>query len=337
MTSDTSDLQRAEEQAQYAPNGGCDPRVLDELRCEAKGIEAQAAYNAKTKDELDQARTKYDGARAAYSQARSAAAHAVHDLEKQIGSVIEQLKCLVNDDHQTWLLGRAFHRVEERLEQCGHYSGCYFEDDCDFGEEVLECPPDDIAAAIADIERRVSAAKNAFADLIAEPTNLPTRVTDLRKEVDDIVKKMAEDPRTVDFKQLYAAALVAQWHGLTIWHGFEHANAYVDCLCKTLSCQFQGHTAISKLTRRQAVHACHDEASKARCDHLRTQTADEVMAEYIRLAHRHPESEAEGNGPGADDRTDDASRGRQAEEEREADRARNRDPDRARYGYVDRP
>jgi len=314
----------------HTPCPDCDPELLDELKCRAKGIEAQAAYNALKMDELAQARTQYDTARSAYSAARTAAAPAVQELRHQLAQVIDQLKCLVDSAREIALLDRAYATVKERLDACGDTSGCYFQDDCDFDDEVHNCRPEDTAGKIADIDRRVQAAKAAFVDLIAEPTNLAKRLADLQAEVRDIVTKMAADPRTVDFKQLYAAALVAKRHLAAIWRGFEHANAYVDCLCGALTCQFKGHAAISVLKGRAAVHECHRLAGEARCDHLRKQTADEVMAEYIRIRSApHDDYDSERDEETSEERGDD-------EESRYRERERERDRDRYGYGYGER-
>ena len=318
------------------PYPDCDPSLLDDLKCQAKGIQAQAEYNAQKMEELTQARTQFDSARSAYSAARTAAAPTVQELRHQLAQVIDQLKCLVDDDREIRLLDRAYAAIKERLEECGDTSGCYFQDDCEFGD-VRECPPEDIAGKIAEIDRRTQAAKAAFTDLIAEPTNLPKRVTDLQAEVNAIVASMAADPRTVDFKQLYAAALVARRHLAAIWRGFEHVNAYVDCLCQALTCQLKGHTAISVLKGRAAVYECHREADEARCEHLRKQTVDEVMAEYIRLRsadrydHREEPGDEEEQGEGENRYRD---REHDQEENRYRDREHERDQD--RYGQRSR-
>src|SRR5437870_5318822 len=75
----------------HMPCPDCDPGLLDELKCRAKGIEAQAAYNALKMDELTQARTQFDTARSAYSTARATAAPAVQELRHQLTQVIDQL------------------------------------------------------------------------------------------------------------------------------------------------------------------------------------------------------------------------------------------------------
>ncbi len=310
-------------QGRPRPCADCDPELLDDLKCRAVGIQAQADYNKAHEDTLTQARTQYDGARSAYGSARSAAKPDVDDLCKQLGQVIDQLRCLVDDETKIRLLDEAFEQVERRLRVCDPKQGCTFDDDCDFDDVTGDCRPEDIASVISDIERRTAAAAAVFADLIAEPANLAKRVTDLKTETAAIVTKMASDSRTVDFVMLYAAALVARDHERTIWRGFEHVNAYVDCLCRTLTCQIKGYAAVSELVRRQAVHQCHQDQKAAACQQLEDNTADEVYAEFLRLRTEHRREEGEA-ARGDDDRRGDRG-----------DRDRDREA-RGRYGYEER-
>lgn len=307
--------------------GECDPGLLDELRCRARGVQAEADYHAQKLDELTQARTRYDAARAAYGAARDTAAPTVAQLREQLAQVIEQLKCLVDDAREIWLLDNAYANIQVKLTACGDTSGCYFQDDCDFDAPLRNCRPDDIPARIADIERRVQAAKAAFTDLVAEPTALPARVAAVEAEIQDIKTRMGGDPRTTDFKRLYAAALVAGRHLAAVWRGFPHTNAYVDCLCRTLTCQVRGHSAIAKLLGRAAVRACHAEAKAARCEHLRQHTVDEVMAEYIRLRSRPQQ-------PGVQDDPAPGREGDRDADDNDRHRVRQRERDADRYGPV---
>jgi hypothetical protein len=299
----------------------CDPDLLDHIKCQAQGIKAQADYNAAHLDELNAARTKYDDARHAYGEARKTARPAVEDLGKQLGQVLEQLKCLVDNTRKIGLLDEAFAVVRRRLQECHPPMGCYFGDECDFGDH-RRCAPEDIASRIADIERRAQWAKTVFTDLIGEPAEIARRVTARQAEVAAIVTGMATDSRTVDFVALYAQALVAQWRLQAIYRGFPHVNAYVDCLCRTLTCQLKGHDAIAHLKGRQAVEQCHQDAETARCERLRTQTADEVMAEYLRLKEDPRRREEAGR-----DRDDDRGRDRDRDRDRYRDRDRDRDRD----------
>lgn len=281
----------------HAPD--CNPKLLDDLRCKAQGVAAQAAYNAAHMDALSAARAAYDAARSAYGKARTTAAPTVAEVRHQLTAIIDQLKCLINDRHEVDCLDRAWDAVVERLRACGENNGCYFTDDCDFDDDVQDCPPEDVPGRIAEIRRRTEAAEKAFADLIQEPTALATRVAQLKTEVAAIAAAMAGDAKTTDFKQLYARALVARRKLSAVWRGFEHTNAYVDCLCCALTCQLKGHTAIAILTGVAAVHACHQTAVEEGCKRLRENTVDEVMAEYIRICAPRP-----GHGDGGYDKPD---------------------------------
>jgi len=68
-----------------------------------------------------------------------------------------------------------------------------------------------------------------------------------------------------------------------VWRGFEHTNAYVECLCRALTCQLKGHTAIAVLKGVAAVDECRREAVEEACQRLRDNTVEEVIAEYIRI------------------------------------------------------
>ncbi|WP_127500922.1 hypothetical protein [Actinoplanes solisilvae] len=272
-----------------APTPECNPRLLDDLKCKAQGVAAQAAYNAAHIDALTQARAAYDAARSAYGKARTTAAPIVAETRHQLTAVIDQLKCLINDRLEVDCLDRAWDAVVDRLRKCGETSGCYFTDDCDFDDDVKDCRPEDVPARKADIQRRTEAAEKAFADLIKEPTELATRVAALKTEVAAIAAAMAGDAKTTDFKQLYARALVARRKLSAVWRGFEHTNAYVDCLCCALTCQLKGHTAIAILTGVAAVHACYQASVEEGCRRLRENTVDEVMAEYLRICAPRPD------------------------------------------------
>src|SRR5271165_2588549 len=111
-------------EGRLAPGTDCDPELLDHLKCRAVGIQAQADYNKAHEDDLTTARTQYDGARSAYGTARSTAQPDVDDLGKQLAQLIDQLKCLVDDEDKVELLDRAFWQVERRLRECDPKQGC---------------------------------------------------------------------------------------------------------------------------------------------------------------------------------------------------------------------
>ncbi|GAB3307771.1 hypothetical protein GCM10027451_16100 [Geodermatophilus aquaeductus] len=278
------------------PDPNCGGDMLDDYTCAAKGIEAQAAYNAAHLQALDTARTQYKGIRKAYGAAWDAAAPLAKEAGKQLGKLIEQLQCLIDHSGTVRKLDRAFDRVEDRLERCGDQSGCYCDTDCDFDDQLTDCPPQELAARIADIEWRTKEAEACFADLIQEPTKLTERVTAVQAEIADIATKTSGNPETTDFRRLYAAALVARRHSSAVRRGFVDVNAYVDCICEVLACMLKGHAAIAELKRREAVAKCHEDAGVAACTLLRTNTVDEVMAEYLRLQDEYGPDD--GGGPG---------------------------------------
>jgi hypothetical protein len=276
----------------------CDPEVLDDYTCAAKGIQEQAAYNAAHLQALDAARTQYKGARKAYGAAWDTARPLLVESRKQLDKLIEQLECLIDKAQTVHRLRRAFDRVEERLEKCGDLSGCYCRTDCDYDDEVRDCPSEELAARIADIEGRTKEAEACFADLIQEPTKLTERVTTVRAEIADIATKVSGNPLTTDFVRLYAAALVARRHLMAVQRGFDDVNAYVDCICKVLTCMLKGHAAIAELKRRQAVHNCYRDGKVAACELLKTTTVDEVISEYLKIAVGYAEGEDEPEGYG---------------------------------------
>src|SRR4051812_16777686 len=94
----------------------CDPGPLDDLVCQAKGVEAQAKYNREQATKLDEARAAFGVARAAYNAVRDAAESALSpgydDVKRLLGD-----RCRL-DDAQKQRLDRAFHTVRGRLEEC---------------------------------------------------------------------------------------------------------------------------------------------------------------------------------------------------------------------------
>jgi hypothetical protein len=295
MTTSAQPTDGGEQATDYRPRPApnCDPDLVDDFTCAAKGVQAQATYNAAHLDALDKARTQYKGARKAYSTAGDAAKPIVADAKKQLGKIIEQLECLIDDAVSVRHLDRACETVEQRLEACGDQSGCYCGSDCDFDVEVADVPADQLPATIADIQRRTKEFEDCFADLIEEPTSLTARVTAALAEVTDIATKISGNAETTDFRRLYAAALVTRRHLAAVWRGFADVNAFVDCLCQTLTCMLKGHAAIGELQRRAAVEQCHREAEATACTLLRTNTVDEVIAEYLNLADAYGEQEGD--------------------------------------------
>ena len=309
-----NDSPRGRDEERPDEHGGCrdcDPKLLDHLKCRAKGIKAQSDYNDATLKQLDDDRTAYDGARHNYNEARKTAKPVIERLQLTLTGLIDQLDCLVQNPRKIAWLNEAYQKVELELRRCYPCEGCTFDDDCDFDDEVDSCADDDLETLIAKITLRAAAAQAAFDDLKAEATEIPKRVTKLQADVDKIEADMKV--AGADFVALYAAALVARGDQKAIYRGFHNVNDYMDCLCKAFMCVLKGHEAIGRLKGKQAVRKCHEDQRKAHCERLKTQTAEEVIAEYLKLKQRYHRLQEEAE--------------REQESEREQARARDYDRD----------
>jgi len=259
----------------------CRPEEIDGLRCEAKGIEVQAADIATYRDLLAQARKDYDTTRKDYRAKRHDAVCKVQDMRHQIRHLTERIRCMIEQDRVVRCLDEAFETILEELTECGPVGGCCVEE-CEFDTYV----PDDYTELVERIEtykRHVADAKECFTRLIGEPAALEKRVTEAKKEIDAINAAIGGDPATTDLKRLYASALVAGWHIDRIWWGFDEIKDFVECLCRALTCWAKGATAISVLKGAQAVRDCQNEAAQQRCKDLRENTVEEILAGFDRL------------------------------------------------------
>jgi hypothetical protein len=298
----------------------CDSGPLDDLACQAKGVAAQAAYNADQEAELKQARAEFAAARSAYYAVRHEAEKAVKAGHDQLNRIFGN-RCQI-DKADAQRIDRAWQRVKVRLEQCCS-APCCDDCDCDWDDEIRDCDvPAEIAAKIAEIGWHITEAKECFDTLIDETTPLPpapgdpapsapatstkagpaaaanagTTPTDpppsaptgLAARVARVLAEIAEieehaEKGTWPASRVYAAALVARWHLNTVWNGFDDVNEYVDCLCRTLTCLIKGHAAVAKLKRKQAVYECFRDTWDKDCATLDEQAVDEVLAEYLRI------------------------------------------------------
>ncbi len=260
----------------------CDPDLIDDLACQAEGIAAQAAYNAQSQPELQQAGTDYATARSAYRAARTAATLEVQDLRHQTKQLIERIRCQIKQDDVADCLDRAYRHIRCQLDECGTGGECCAAEDCDVDKT---CPEDydELAGRIGEYEGRLLREKECFATLIAEPEALTARVAAVKAEIDAINADLGADPATVDIKKVYVSALVAQRHLDQVWNGFAQTKDYMDCLCRALTCWTKLSDAVSVLTGCKAVKDCHLQARRKRCEDLAAKTVEEVLLEYERL------------------------------------------------------
>jgi hypothetical protein len=269
----------------------CDLGALDDLKCVAEGVKAQAAYTAGKQTELDARRKQFDGARTAYSEARAKAEDDVKTIEADLNKLRTQLECQL-PDHDLECLKDSWEDVRERLGHCGSMpTGCCIDDDCEFDDSCEDVSTDDLEKRKTEYERRVKAAEECFDQLIKEPADLTKRVADLKKDVEALAKE------TGDTRKAYAKYLW-YWRRLKdIWLGFEDANEYHDCLCQALMCTIKGHTAIAVLVGEIAVRTCRERSEKDRCKWLKEHVVDEILARCQKSTPSKPRAEGEEEHP----------------------------------------
>ena len=277
---------------------GCDPAVIDDLKCKARGIAEQAAYNATYQDLIEKAKTDYDTARKDYRTKRNDAALKVQDMRHQIKHLIERIRHMIEQDRVVRCLDQAFGEIVDDLNSCDGKTGCCAPADCDFPTDTAGMAYEDLVALIATYQRRANESKDCFTVLIAEPAALEKRVGEYKIEIDNINTALNADPATTDLKRVYASALVAARHVDLVWNGFEEVNDFVDCLCSALKCWTKGSVAVSILTGAKAIEDCKRESKQAHCTDLQTNTVDEILAMYDKICPPQSAPEDQGYGYG---------------------------------------
>jgi hypothetical protein len=265
------------------PDPGCDPTLIDDVACRASGVAAQAAYDATYQADLDQAKTHYDKARKDYRAARHDAALQVQDLRHQIKHILERIRCLIEQKRVWRCLDDAFCEIVDELRCCEGKDGCCI-DECEFEvDDATTLKYRKLLKRIARYQADVDEAKECFSRLVGEPAALTARVAEAKAAIDALNTALSADPAVTDLKVVYAQGLVANRAIERIWGGFDQAQDYVDCLCRALTCWTKGCAAVSVLTGAKAVAECKRAAREARCEHLRTNTVDEILAMYDKL------------------------------------------------------
>jgi hypothetical protein len=261
---------------------GCEPGV-DDLSCVAAGDKAKAAYHDTFAADLTQAKIDYEETRKGYRTEQHDAAPVVQGLENEIGHLVERIKCQIEQKRVWRCLDDAFCKVLEEIKCCPKPDPCC-EEPCEFPLEDIDCKTaTELAQLIAEYQQRTDAAKQCFTDLKDEPADLKQRVEDVKTEVASITTDLGEDPATLDLKRLYARALVVQWKIKRVWGAFGQVQEFVDCLCHALTCWTKGAYAVYQLSGAKAVAECKEQAKKDRCDKLRNETVEQVLAAYDRL------------------------------------------------------
>jgi hypothetical protein len=285
----------------------CDPTVIDEVACRAAGVAKQAEYDKTYTEALETAKTTYDEVRKKYRTSRQAAALPAKELRHQIKHLLDRIRCLI-EQRRVWVcLDDAFCEVLDQIACCGPEPGC-----CAREREFDTAGAEDrsirkLEQIIKKYQRWTDEAKKCFDDLAAEPDALTARLEDVKQRVAAIDAALAADPATTDLKTVYVQAKVAQWKLERLYGGFAGPQDFVDCLCLALTTWTAGCRAVSELTRVLAFKECCEEQAEKRCESLRTNTVDAVLAVYDRLCGNDPCPEPEDDGSDECDDEDDES------------------------------
>lgn len=283
------------------PDPNCDPKLVDEVACEASGVAAQAAYNSTYAEAMTTAKTDYDTARKDYRAKRHDLALQVQDLKHQIRHLIERIKCLIVQERVWRCLDDAYGEIVEELRCCETPDGCCV-DECEYDlEEAGQWDHQELAKRIAKYQEKADAAKKCFDSLVGAPAALQTSFDAAKAEVDAVNTALSADPATTDLKLVYAQALVANRNLERIWGGFERTHDFSDCICRALTCWTKGCAAVSILSGALAVVECKEKAESDRCERLKSNTVHEILAVYDRICSHKPCHEDGDHGADDDD------------------------------------
>jgi hypothetical protein len=261
---------------------GCEPGV-DDLSCVAAGDKAKSAYHDTFAEDLAQAKIDYEETRKAYRTEQHDAAPVVQGLENEIRHLVDRIKCQIEQKRVWRCLDDAFCAVRDEIKCCPTQDLCC-EDPCEFPLTDIENKTvTELEVLIAEYQKRTDAAKQCFTDLKGEPARLKQRVDEAKTEVASITTDLGGEPATLDLKRLYARALVVQWKIKRVWGAFGQVQKFVDCLCQALTCWTKGCQAVYELSGAKAVAECKEQAKQDRCDTLRNETVEQVLAAYDRI------------------------------------------------------
>jgi hypothetical protein len=254
----------------------CDTRGIDDLQCEATGVKAESDALAAVAGALATRRTDFETARSAYTKAREAAVQAVKDLDRRVGDLLDDTRCLLNKD-EVACIDDAFGQVLDCLEDCGDDVGCCVEEGCGFQDQTWT------VGQMDDLLVRVGKVEKCFDEvLVKEPTVLADRVAKVKALVDTLAEDLKADPRE-EGNRLYARAKQARWALDHVWGRFADVNEFQDCLCRGLSCSLQGRHWLARLEGKKAYQKCQENARLRRCTWLRDNMVDETLATQIIL------------------------------------------------------
>ena len=284
--------------SKYGKNGPnderaeCDPARIDDLKCHAAGVAAQAAPNAQYQDAVEAAQAKFREVRDDYRKTRADVALEVQDMRHQTRRVIDRIKCLIKQERVVHCLDEAWEDVHELLIDCWK-GGCRVKED-EWTFDIDDCETEaELKHRIAECIEHAAKAQQCFQTLTGEPAALVQRVSDRKADLDAILAQLAGDPAKTDLKRVYTMALVERHKLSNVWDGLEETRDFVDHLCRALTCWTEGSVAIAILKGRLAVLECREQAEKDRCAYVRDHPADEVLMLYDKKCGADPCPERE--------------------------------------------
>src|SRR6476469_582558 len=109
-----------------------DTAAIDDLKCKAAGVAAEAAYNAEYQDDVTAARADFVKIRNEYRKARTNVTLEVQDMRHQTKLVIEKIKCMIKQERVVDCLDDAWCDVYDDLQDCRSGGCCVSDDQCQF-------------------------------------------------------------------------------------------------------------------------------------------------------------------------------------------------------------
>jgi hypothetical protein len=269
---------------------GCDPKLINHLKCKPDGIAAQAKSNAENQPAVIAAQDSFDKTRRDYRDARQRYSHDIHDLQHEICSLVERTRCKFKQHHVADCIDEAHDCIKERLCTCATSEP---PPNCEFDTDTCGLEDTEFQHRKKKYENDLARAKDDFLKLSTEPADLAKRVADAKAELAKVNTEYSGDPATTDLKAVYAHALVTQDQIKNLWHGFYSYSEYADKLCTALVCWTKAADAVAILAGQDAIRTCHANAKKKRCDDLAANTVKEILALYERICGREAEKEHE--------------------------------------------
>jgi hypothetical protein len=282
----------------------CDPATIDSQVCTAKRIERQAEVSKEGREKTDPKREQFKAAKDAYTTAYNTAKADLDAAGEQLEQLRKDLGCRLSDESKN-CLHEAWEKVRDEIEACGTKPPGCREFDCEFDDEVAEDETQaSLAGRIQSYRQRARELGEYFDTLIERQTSLPEQAAQVKQAVEALASDAAADTTGKDALKLYARAIILRWTLKGVLGGFPTIQSYLDCLCRTLTCQLKAWAAIVTLEGAMAERKCKDDAEQERCDELKANPVEVLLDRYAKdCAHCDPKPKDKDNGYGSSSST----------------------------------